>query len=93
MVFHAKYRIQLSEKKAVKHESLHSSGPLRATWEELKRITSFPDCLAKDIITGFKMCLSLLREEIIRYSEPTCEAGKLRRHQGGSPREPTLVSG
>lgn len=60
---------QFLKKKAVKHESLHTFGLLRATREELKRIMSFPDCSAKDVIMGFKMCSSLLGEEIRKYSD------------------------
>ena len=45
---------------------------------------SFLDCSAKDIIMGFKMCLSLLGEEIRKYSEQKPEVGELRQHQGES---------
>lgn len=46
---------------------------------------SFPDCSAKDIIMGFKMCSSLLGEEIRKDSEQKPEVGELKSHQGGSP--------
>lgn len=49
---------------------------------------SFLDCSAKDIIMGFKMCLSLLGEEIRKYSEQKPEVG---RAQATSGRESKLA--